>query len=316
MQLARFPSSLRLTCTLAFLAVCFAPGFGVKADSTGTAKLLGTQGIARVRSLQAEVPRDSVRLPNAHLPRPSLNKQAGPAGPEPRTHAHIVAASADQPLSFEPNQGQTDRQVEFLSRGRGYTLFFTRDETVLALRKRSAVSTEPDQRSDERNAKYEARNSNAESRTPMLLRMSLVGASLAAEARGMDELPSKSNYFLGNDPQKWRTNVPHYARLRYEHVYPGIDLVYYGNQGYLEYDFVVAPGADPRAIRLVIEPPQSSVSSSQLSVGQDGDLVIASEEGEVRFHKPFVYQPESTVDSQQSPVTHGQKIFNQQSAIP
>ncbi|HEV2177809.1 MAG TPA: hypothetical protein VGW33_11520 [Terriglobia bacterium] len=80
-------------------------------------------------------------------------------------------------------------------------------------------------------------------RTPAVLHMQLVGANPQAKVEGTDELPGKSNYFIGNDPKKWRTNVPTYAKVRYQGVYPGVDLVYYGNQGQLEYDFVVAPGA-------------------------------------------------------------------------
>jgi hypothetical protein len=78
-----------------------------------------------------------------------------------------------------------------------------------------------------------------------LLRMKLVGANPNPKFVGMEELPGKSNYFIGNDPQKWRTNVPNYAKVKYANVYPGVDLVYYGNQGQLEYDFVVQPGWDP-----------------------------------------------------------------------
>jgi hypothetical protein len=83
-----------------------------------------------------------------------------------------------------------------------------------------------------------------------VLRMRLVGANAKATVTGAEELPGKSNYFIGNDPKKWRTNVSSYARVKYEGVYPGVDLVYYGNQRQLEYDFVVAPGADPNRIRL------------------------------------------------------------------
>ena len=80
--------------------------------------------------------------------------------------------------------------------------------------------------------------------------MKLLGANPDAKVTGLEELPGKSNYFLGNDPKKWRTNVPHFARVRFEDVYPGIDLVYYGTeQGQLEYDFIVHPGADPAIIR-------------------------------------------------------------------
>ncbi len=146
-----------------------------------------------------------------------------------------------------------------------------------------------------------------------VLRMRLVGANTAAAVTGAEELPGKSNYFIGNDPKKWHTNVPNYAKVRYQSVYPGVDLVYYGNQGgQLEYDFVVAPGADPSAIVLDIgavrEPPTvAAVSDRRSAVGTpplqkrahrdvplqltpDGDLVVKTDGGEVRFHKPIVYQ--------------------------
>ena len=83
--------------------------------------------------------------------------------------------------------------------------------------------------------------------------MTLVNANPESQAAGHDALPGKSNYFIGNDPAKWRTNIPAYAKVKFEGVYPGVDLVYYGNQGQLEYDFVVAPGADPRLVTLAIE---------------------------------------------------------------
>ena len=86
-------------------------------------------------------------------------------------------------------------------------------------------------------------------------RLQLVGANPNATLAGEGELPGKSNYFLGNDPKQWRTNVPTYAKVRYENVYPGIDLIYYGNQRQLEYDFIVAPGANPESIRLVFQSP-------------------------------------------------------------
>jgi hypothetical protein len=82
--------------------------------------------------------------------------------------------------------------------------------------------------------------------------MRLVGANERAKVTGLEELPGKSNYFIGNDPKKWRTNMLNYAKVKYANVYPGVDLVYYGNQGKLEYDFVVQPGADPRSIQLAI----------------------------------------------------------------
>ena len=118
------------------------------------------------------------------------------------------------PLAFEPNQGQTDAQVKYLARGDGYALFLTGSGAVLKL-------------------------------GGAVVRMRLAGANAHARARGLDRLPGKSHYFTGNNPAQWRTNIAQYARVWFEEVYPGISLVYYGTQRQLEYDFVVAPGADP-----------------------------------------------------------------------
>ena len=118
---------------------------------------------------------------------------------------------------------------------------------------------------------------------------------------GLDELPGKANYFIGNDPKKWRTDVPTYAKVKYEGVYPGIDLIYYGNQRQFEYDFVVAPGSDPKAITLAVgaglSPPDGAQQAAPLRVDASGDLVVEAEGGEVRFHKPVVYQPAETSPS-------------------
>src|SRR6185295_2469207 len=101
---------------------------------------------------------------------------------------------------------------------------------------------------------------------------------------GVDELPGKANYFIGNDPSRWRTNVPTYAKVRSNGVYPGIDLVYYGQQRQLEYDFVVAPGADPQKIVLGFE------GADAVEIDAHGDLVLHTAGGDVRQHKPVVYQ--------------------------
>ena len=125
-----------------------------------------------------------------------------------------------------------------------------------------------------------------ESQPPQVVRMRLVGGNAKGRVVGLDELPGRSNYFIGNDPKKWRTNVPSYAKVKYEGVYPGVDLVYYGNQRQLEYDFVVAPGADPNQIKL------SFAGADGMRVdAASGDLVLKVGDDEVRFHKPAVYQP-------------------------
>jgi len=114
--------------------------------------------------------------------------------------------------------------------------------------------------------------------------MKLAGANSKAKISGIEELPFRSNYYSGNDPAKWRTNVPSYAKVRYEDVYPGVDLVYYGNQRQLEYDFVVAPGADPSRISLEF------AGADRIEVDDRGDLVLRLGEEQVRFQKPTIYQ--------------------------
>jgi hypothetical protein len=213
--------------------------------------------------------------------------------------AHLVEAYGKLPLHFEANQGQTDRQVQFLSRGSGYTLFLTQREAVLALRARhpSAVNRDPkdlDQKSDD-----PSRLTGLAPRPPVgsritdhasrefdqsVLRMRLVGANPAAPLSGLDELPGKANYFVGHDPTKWRTNVPTYAKVKQSQVYPGIDLVYYGNQRQVEFDFILAPGADPTAIRLSLQ------GAEGLKVDEQGDLLVRVQGGEVRLAAPHVYQ--------------------------
>jgi len=147
---------------------------------------------------------------------------------------------ARQPLRFEENAGQTDGQVDFLARGLGYTVFLTRQGAVLSLAE--------NQKSEIRNQKQETTDQRP--RATDILRLNLVGAKRGAGARGLEELAGQSNYFIGNDPRKWRRNVRTFGKVEYSEVYPGVDLVYYGNQGKLEYDFVVARGADPSAITL------------------------------------------------------------------
>ena len=225
----------------------------------------------------------------------------------------LFASYGKLPLGFEANRGQVRGRVKFLSRGRGYTIFLTDDEAVLALRKSSVVPAKRDQssvgtrqkpsvaptfRSAGARLKSGATTSvdkpttdNGPRTTGSVLRMKLVGANVQASVTGAEELPGKSNYFIGNDPKKWRTNVPTYAKVRYQDVYPGVDLEYYGNQGgQLEYDFVVAPGADPNQIKL------SFVGADGMRMdAASGDLVLKVGKEDVRFRKPVVYQPAMTV---------------------
>jgi hypothetical protein len=192
----------------------------------------------------------------------------------------VRSGYANLPLSFESNSGQTDKNVKFLSRGPGYSLFLTGDEAVIELKK--AVPQSSELKGLHVRQPGEAKKQTATKSA--VLRMKLTGANAANRVMGEDELPGKVNYFIGNDPSKWRTNVATYAKVKYEAVYPGVDLVYYGNQGHLEYDFVVAPGADPKGIRLRLQ------GAGKLRVDEKGDLLIGKAGEEVRFEKPVVYQ--------------------------
>jgi hypothetical protein len=260
----------------------------------------------------------------------------------------LVASYGKLPLSFEANQGQAPVPVKFLSHGRGYTVYLTADEAVLALRKSQPgmrrfgklgfpgrldplgpVEPRPGRwpsRADDWKSLWRSlipdlsqlvpepdagRGSVAggpESQPPQVMRMRLLGGNAKGRVVGLDELPGRSNYFIGNDPKKWRTNVATYRRVAYKHVYPGIDLVYYGNQRQLEYDFVVAAGADPNAIRFELVGEGSALPQAAggrpYQIDPSGDLVMALEGGAVRFRKPVVYQPPAPVSSSWSATRH------------
>lgn len=220
-----------------------------------------------------------------------------------------LAAFGKLPMTFEINQGQTDPRVKFLSRAGGYTLFLTGDEAVLALRQSPvprlqvqgpAAMTLIGRHAVHPKARLQKEAMEAGNRTRgAVLQMKLVGANPAAPVTGLNELPGKSNYFIGNDPRKWRTDVPNYAKAEYQGIYPGINLVYYGNQGQLEYDFVVAPGANPSEIKFGLGAGLAAARKGRpqvapLRIAANGDLVMDVAGGEVCLHKPVVYQPAAT----------------------
>jgi hypothetical protein len=202
---------------------------------------------------------------------------------DPKAQARILDSYGKLPLSFEANHGQTDGRVKFLSRTSGYTLFLTGDEAVLSLSGKKASA-----KTKIVGTARTLPSSMAEFKAGGVLRMKLRNANPAAKVTGVDELAGTSNYFIGNDPAKWRTNVPTYAKVKYEGIYSGIDLVYYGNQRQLEYDFIVAPGANPHRIQFDVR------GAKRIRRDEHGDLVLRIEtgEGEIRWHKPVVYQEE------------------------
>src|SRR5439155_9537608 len=189
--------------------------------------------------------------------------------------ARVSETYGKLPLHFEANRGQTHQDVRFLARGSGYSLFLTPTEAVLTL-----IKPEP-------LARKRAARGSSRPRGPVtgvVLRMALAGANPDPRMTGLEELPGKANYFIGNDPAKWRTDVPTYAKVHYQEVYPGIDLVYYRKQRQLEYDLVVRPGADPSTITLRL------TGADKVEVDVQGDLVLHTAAGPIRQQRPFIYQ--------------------------
>lgn len=138
------------------------------------------------------------------------------------TKARIQATLLRAPLSFEANQGQTDERVKFIARGSGYTMFLTANEAVMVLKKATGMRQQAIE-------KARSHLSPQHSELQTVVRMKLVGANPDPKVAGLEALPGKVNYFIGNDPKKWRKNIPTYKRLEYRDVYPGVNLVYYGN---------------------------------------------------------------------------------------
>ncbi|MGI8656427.1 MAG: SBBP repeat-containing protein [Pyrinomonadaceae bacterium] len=209
--------------------------------------------------------------------------RSAPSATEQSTRARINQAYGELPLSFEANRGQSNAAVKFLARGAGYNLFLTPTETVLALHKNGSRKEGNSQRNKELN------NSSAAFHAPRpasqtTLRMKLMNANPQARVTGLEELPGKINYLTGNDPQRWQTNIAAYRQVKYENVYAGVDMIYYGNHNQLEYDFIVAPGADPKAIRL------DFAGADEIKIGATGDLILRTGKDEIRQRKPVLYQ--------------------------
>src|SRR5579864_6009587 len=221
-------------------------------------------GDAGLRSVAA-VPELAASLSAA--PNSASLQEIGSRQADAQVRAHSLLSGL--PLRFEPNEGQgnldpADSRARFVARGPGYGLFLGSDSATLTLLSR-------DRSRQNSPAQIDA------------VEMKLSGANQAPSLAALDLLPGKSNYLLGNDPHKWRTGVPQFARVRYENVYPGINLVFYGDQGQLEYDFQVAPGADPAQAELEFR----GADEVQLEAGA---LVIRTGQGRVSFQAPRVYQ--------------------------
>lgn len=212
-----------------------------------------------------------------------LESTATFAAPPPLLMANADSSApysrADTSLAFEINRGQSADRVKFLARGQGYSLFLTPQEAVFSL---SPAGQLP------------RGEGNKEKRlAPTLVRMAVAGGNPDPVVQGENPLTGKSHYITGNDPANWQQDIPQYGKVRYQQVYPGIDLVYYGNGGKLEYDFIVAPGEDPDQIALDFN------GVKGLRIDANGDLILQTSHGDLLQNKPIVYQD---IDGQRRPV--------------
>ena len=178
--------------------------------------------------------------------------------------ARVKESYSKIPLSFVANHGQAGKTVKFTSRGSSYSLALTPTTFTLAV--------------------ADPRNNKNERASAAVVQATLLGGNPAAKLTGLERLITRTNYFIGKDPRKWKTNVPNYAKVKYSDVYRGVDLLFYGNQNLLEYDFIVSPGADPGVIALGFE------GMTGMRVDENGDLILRTDAGEVRQSRPVVYQ--------------------------
>jgi hypothetical protein len=190
--------------------------------------------------------------------KPSLNSKVDKPATSPQLN------DVNLPLVFEANQGQSDSRVRFLSRNRGYNLFLTQREAVLSLTPQQT------------NSSSKAASS--------VIKIKPEGANPLAVIEGQDLLETKSNYLVGHDSNQWHTDIANYARVAYRSLYPGIDLLYYGNDRQLEYDFRLSPQADASQIRLNIQ------GAKSIRIDRNGDLLIDTPAGLLRQLAPQSYQ--------------------------
>jgi len=217
---------------------------------------------------------------------PSSNSTLTPA-----TRAHLQAHYAALPLAFEANQGQADPQVKYIARGNGYKLLLTSSKAIMSLPGRNRYSEVREVMMHKRRgaagvkAMMKKQSAKGRQASPMAsLQMNFLGANQHSQLVADDLQSGKVNYFLGNDPSKWHSNVPLYGRVSYRNIYPGIDLAFHGASHQLEFDYVVSAGADAAAIALDFQ------GAENVQTDDAGNLVLATSAGPVQVNKPVAYQ--------------------------
>jgi uncharacterized repeat protein (TIGR01451 family) len=198
----------------------------------------------------------------------------------------LAASAIKMPLFFEANEGQAAPSVRFLTRSGGYTMYLAPTETVLVEGKNGSAS------GDKFRKGFTALRADTKNSKQSVLRMELLGANSAPEFQGLQELPGKVNYLIGKNEAAWHTNVALFSEVHMARVYPGVDLLFHGDQRQLEYDFIVAPGADPGRIGFKIH------GAKKIEVTANGDLVLHTADSEFEMRKPLIYQGEGASRSE------------------
>jgi len=225
-------------------------------------------------SLRMAAAKDNPTHPGA---RPAVQKGSVQTDRTRKPLAEIIQAYGRLPLRFEPNRGQADARVNFLTRNQRYTLFLMPAEIQLALNRHGVDQAEPEL------GPYPDQKHPASGSTG-LVRIHLEDSNPRAELKPHGLLPGTTNYIFGDDPGRWHVDIANYEHVEYREIYPGIQLVFYGRQGELEFDFVVAAGADPETIRLAFE------GIENMSLDEIGNLIVNTAAGRLTLHKPLIYQ--------------------------
>ncbi len=265
--------ALSLALVLPVLPLLAVPGSAAAAPPGPNPLLAATGEISEVSSTSAISPHET----NAATP--EITK--------------ISQAFAQLPLSFEANHGQVAEPARFLARGSGYGLFLTPGEVALVLKPPQA-----------RKPEGFLKPSGSDDPLPAIVRLTLPGADPTPLIVGLNELPGKSHYFIGNDPIRWRTNLAHYSRVKYQAIYPGIDLIFYGRQRQLEYDFVVAPGTNPDTIQLKFS------GVDELELTEQDELLLHTPQGLIVQRAPVIYQE---IDGVKQPIA-GRYLLKEKAA--
>lgn len=208
---------------------------------------------------------------------PLLSRGRGPGS------VRVAESYGKLPLSFERNAGQTDSRVDFLARTSLGSIFLTQTEAVLALTESNSIAFRENPLTGTVTSRTKEGPQNRSPKS-FAVTMKFAGANRNAPVEALDRLSASSNYFIGKNPDGWRGDIPNFGKVRYREIYPGIDVIYYGNQRQLEYDFIVSPRADAHVIAIGFE------GAKKQSIDKNGDLLIGIPGGVIRHHKPLAYQ--------------------------